>query len=133
MYKIFDRLEKYKKRKYIQLYIVFGLLLSGNTFVCNATEQYFIQLPSMNAAAALDKLAGISGYSLIYPFNDSIIIMTNPLFGTYTVPDALEKLLVNTSLNAIATKKRVIAVSSTLNNDINHAKKFDNNIIINLL
>ena len=129
MYKIFDRLEKYKKRKYIQLYIVFGLLLSGNTFVCNATEQYFIQLPSMNAAAALDKLAGISGYSLIYPFNDSIIIMTNPLFGTYTVPDALEKLLVNTSLNAIATKKRVIAVSSTLNNDINHAKKFDNNII----
>ena len=89
MFKIFNRFDKYKKKKYIQFYIVFSLLLSGNSFVCNATEHYYFQLPAMNAAAALDKLADISGYSLIYPFDDSIIVVTNPILGTYTVPDAL--------------------------------------------
>jgi iron complex outermembrane receptor protein len=129
MFKIFNRLERYKKRKYIQFYIVFGVLLSGNTFVCNATEHYYFQLPAMNAAAALDKLAVISGYSLIYPFDDSIIVVTNPIFGTYTVPDALEKLLLNTPLSAVATKKGVIAVSSTLNNYKKYAKNLDDNKI----
>jgi iron complex outermembrane receptor protein len=129
MFKFFNGFEKYKKKKYIQFYIVFSLLLSGNSFVCNATEHYYFQLPAMNAAAALDKLADISGYSLIYPFDDSIIVVTNPILGTYTVPDALEKLLLNTPLSAIATKKGVIAVSSTLNNYEKYAKNLDNNII----
>jgi iron complex outermembrane receptor protein len=129
MFKIFNRLERYKKRKYIQFYIVFGLLLSGNTFVCNANEHFYIQLPAMNAAAALDKLAEISGYSLIYPFDDSTIVVTNPILGTYTVPAALEKLLLNTPLSAIATKKGVIAVSSTLNNYEKYANNLDKNII----
>jgi len=125
-----SRLIKYKKRKYIQFYVVFGILLSGNTFVCNATEHYYIQLPAMNAAAALDKLAELSGYSLIYPFDDSTIVVTNPIFGTYTVQEALQRLILNTPLNAIATKKRVIAVSSTLNNDNKKAKNVDNEIKI---
>jgi iron complex outermembrane receptor protein len=126
MFKIFNRFERYKKRKYIQFYIVFSLLLSGNTFVCNAAENYYFQLPAMNAAAALDKLADISGYSLIFPFDDSIIVVTNPIFGTFTVPEALERLLLNTPLNAIATQKGVIAVSSTLNNYEKYAKNRDN-------
>jgi iron complex outermembrane receptor protein len=126
MFKIFNRFEKYKKRKYIQFYIVFSLLLSGNTFVCHAAENYYFQLPAMNAAAALDKLADISGYSLIFPFDDSIIVVTNPIFGTFTVPEALERLLLNTPLNAIATKKGVIAVSSTLNDYEKYAKNRDN-------
>jgi iron complex outermembrane receptor protein len=123
---MFNRLLSYKKGKYIQFYIVLGLLLSGNSFVSNATEQYYIQIPAMNAAAALDKLAVISGYSLIYPFDDSTIVVTNPIKGTYSVSDALGKLLLNTSISAIATKKRVIAVSSTLNNDY---KRLDTDIL----
>ncbi len=71
----------------------------------------------MNAAKALDKLADISGYSLIYPFDDSIVVMTNPLYGTYSLSDALKKLLLNTPLSAVATKKQVIAVSAILNNN----------------
>jgi iron complex outermembrane receptor protein len=129
MVKIFNSFEKYTKRKYIQFYIVFSLLLSGNTFVCNATENYYFQLPAMNAATSLDKLAEISGYSLIYPFDDSIIVVTNPILGTYTVPAALEKLLLNTPMSAIATKKGVIAVSSTLNDYKKYSKNLDNNII----
>ena len=70
----------------------------------------------MNAATALNKLADVSGYSLLYPFDDSIVIVTNPLFGTYSLEDALSKILLNTPLSAIATQKRVIAVSSILSN-----------------
>lgn len=80
----------------------------------------------MNAATALDKLADISGYSLIYPFDDSIVVVTNPLFGTYSLVDALAKLLLNTPLSAIATEKRVIAVSSILSNYHNNSQQLNN-------
>jgi iron complex outermembrane receptor protein len=127
---MFSRLFKYRKGKYIQFSIIlgFGLLLSGYSFVCNATEQYYFQIPAMNAATALDKLAVISGYSLIYPFDDSTIVVTNPVMGTYSLSDALEKLLLNTPLSAIATKKRVIAVSSTLSYDNNNSKGMNTDI-----
>jgi iron complex outermembrane receptor protein len=126
---MFSRLLNYKKNKYIQFYIVLGLLLSGNSFVCNATEQYYFQIPAMKAAAALDKLADISGYSLIYPFDDSTIVVTNSVMGTYSLTDALEQLLLNTPLSATATKKRVIAVSFTLSNDNNHSKRIETDIL----
>tara|TARA_R110001583_G_scaffold13909_10_gene59007 strand:+ start:3348 stop:6251 length:2904 start_codon:yes stop_codon:yes gene_type:complete len=122
---VFSRLLKHKKRQYIQFCIAFGLLFLGNTMVCQAAERYHFKLPAMNAAAALDKLADISGYSLIYPFDDSIVVMANPLFGTYSLADALAKLLLNTPLSAIATEKRVIAVSSILSNYNNNSKDLD--------
>lgn len=71
----------------------------------------------MNASAALEKLADITGYSLIYPFDESVVVITNPLDGEYSIVDALERLLLNTALNATATEKGVIAVSSYLNKD----------------
>jgi len=71
-------------------------------------------MPAMDAVTALNKLADISGYSLIYPFDDSIIVVTNPLVGTFSLSNALSKLLLNTHLKATATQKRVIAVSSVL-------------------
>jgi iron complex outermembrane receptor protein len=106
---------KYKKEKYIQRYAVF-LLLFGNVFVCQAIERYRFDLPAMNAASALDKVAEISGYSILYPFDNSIIVVTNPLHGIYSLENALSKALLNTPIEAVVTKKRVIAVSSILNN-----------------
>lgn len=88
-----------------------------------AAERYRFDLPAMNAAAALDKLAEISGYSLLYPFDESLVIVTNPLVGNYSLSDALTELLLNTPLSAIATEKRVIAVSSILNNNKNTTQK----------
>jgi iron complex outermembrane receptor protein len=126
---VFSRLLKHKKWKYIQYTLVLILLLLGNTLVCQAAERYHFKLPAMNAATALNKLADISGYSLIYPFDDSIIIETNPVFGTYSLSDALAKLLLNTPLSAIATEKRVIAVSFILNN-YNNSTHFDKKVFI---
>ena len=119
----------YKKGKYIQCYIGVGLLLSVNSFVCNATEQYYFNIPEMNAAPALDKLADTSGYSLIYPFDNTTIIVTNSVIGTYSLSDALEKLLLNTTLSATVTQKRVIAVSFTLSTDNNDAPPNDTDIV----
>ena len=122
MHYVFSHQLKQKKRKYIQFYLVFLLLLLGNTLVCEAAERYRFKLPAMNAATALNKLADVSGYSLLYPFDDSIVVVTNPLFGTYSLEDALVKLLVNTSLSAIATQKGVIAVSSILTTSNNNSE-----------
>jgi iron complex outermembrane receptor protein len=118
---VLSRLFKHKKGKFNQLYIVFYLLLLGNTWVCQAAERYRFKLPAMNAATALNKLADVSGYSLLYPFDNSIVIVTNPIFGTYSVEEALTKILLNTPLHAVATEKRVIAVSSILKNRLNEA------------
>ncbi|MFT5004069.1 MAG: iron complex outermembrane receptor protein, partial [Flavobacteriales bacterium] len=90
---------KYKKRNILQFYIIFSLLFWGNAWLCQAAERYHFNLPAMNAAAALDKLADISKYSLIYPFDDSVVVITNPLFGSYSLADALEILLLNTPLS----------------------------------
>ncbi|MCI2284818.1 STN domain-containing protein [Colwellia sp. MSW7] len=111
---MFNRLLNHNKNKYLQFTIVFNLLLFTTPLLSYAAESYRFNLPAMNAATALDKLADISGYSLLYPFDDSLAIVTNPLVGTYSLSDALAKLLLNTPLNAIATEKRVIAVSSIL-------------------
>ncbi len=97
--------------------------------MCQAAERYHFNMPAMDAAAALNKLADISGYSLIYPFDDSIIVVTNPIFGTYSLSDALEKLLINTHLSATATEKRVIAVTSVLSNYKN-PEHFKMNVLI---
>jgi len=113
---VFSRRLKQIKQNHVRIYVVFCLLLFGNTLTCQAADRYHFKLPSMDASTALNKLADISGYSLIYPFDDSIVIATNPLYGTYSVSEALKSLLVNTPLSAIATKKRVIAVSSILSN-----------------
>ncbi|WP_196797984.1 TonB-dependent receptor [Colwellia sp. PAMC 21821] len=86
----------------------------------------------MNAAEALDQLADISGYSLLYPFGDSIIVQTNPLFGTYSLPDALAKILLNTPINAIATEKRVIAVSSTLTDYDSYSEHFNTKLLLKI-
>lgn len=112
------RLLKLKKSKHIQ-FIVYFLLFINSVSMCQATELYRFKIPAMNADKSLDKLADISGYSLIYPFNDSFIVTTNPLFGIYSLSDALAKLLLNTQLSAIATEKRVIAVSFLLNDEKN--------------
>ena len=132
MYKIFSRHIKYKKHNYSASHIVFSLLLPGSAFVCQAAEHFQFQLPAMNAAATLNKLADISGYSLLYPFDDSIIVQTNPVFGTYSVSDALAKILLNTPLSAIATDKKVIVVSSILTNYDNYSEHLNTKFLLKM-
>ncbi len=125
---MFSRLFKHKVKRSHPFYIVFYLLLLGNTLVCQAAELYRFKLPAMNAVTTLNQLADISGYSLLYPFNDSIVIVTNPISGTYSVKDALKIILLNTPLSAIATTKRVIAVSYLLKKKLNEVDTVPTNL-----
>lgn len=111
---MFNLLLNHRKGKHIKFYILFAFLLFANPLLCQTTKHYRFNLPAMDAGAAFDKLAEISGYSLLYPFDDSVVIVTNPVVGNYSLSDALATLLVNTPLSAIATEKRVIVVSSIL-------------------
>ncbi len=110
------RLFRDNERKLTLFNTVFIVLLLFYTISSHAAVRYSFNIPAMNAAAALNKVADISGYSLLYPFDDSIIVMTNPLHGKYPLSEALSILLLDTHLNAITTDKRVIAVSSVLGN-----------------
>ena len=83
--------------------------------VCRANEYFNFELPAMKAADALEQIADLSTYSLIYPFDDSISVTTNPLFGRYSIAEAVEILLLDTELSALVTAKRVIVVSSKSN------------------
>lgn len=93
------------------------LLITGFIQRAQAAEQFRFNMQAMNASEALDKLAEVSGYSLLYPFDDSVNIMANPLIGTYSIEEALVILLLDTPLSATATDKRVIAVSALLNDE----------------
>ena len=92
------------------LLVLFNITLNITT-LCQAAQRYQFNLPPMEAATALELLADKSGYSLIYPFNISSTLRVNPVIGEYSLSDALEILLYNSPLNAIATEKGVIAVS----------------------
>ncbi|MDO6426778.1 TonB-dependent receptor [Thalassotalea sp. 1_MG-2023] len=98
-------------------FVVFLLLSLGVLKNVQASERYRFNIPAMQASKALDKLAEVSGYSLLYPFSDSVVIMSNPLVGSYSIKEALATLLLNTPLNAVATDKQVIAVSATLDHN----------------
>jgi len=130
MRKIYIRLLTFKKANKRRFYIMLTLLIFGNSLMCQATEYYHFKLPAMKASASLDKLATISGYSLIYPFDDSVSIVTNPLFGRYSMEEALAKILLNTPLSATATQRRVIAVSFVLNNYSNSTDEIDIKILL---
>ncbi len=107
--------------KYRQVYIwLCVLLLLGITPQSLGAQRYLFNLPAMNASTALEKLADITGYSLIYPFDQSVVVITNPLSGHYSVEEALDSLLLHTVLSATATEKRVIAVSAILKTDNNN-------------
>lgn len=105
---------KQKAKRQLRRDMSFGVLLFIFTSLSHAATDYFFNIPAMNAADALDRVADISGYSLVYPFDDSTLVLSKPLHGTYTVAEALAILLLDTHLKAVATEKGVIAVRSVL-------------------
>lgn len=72
---------------------------------------YKLVIPAMNAPEALDRVAKETGHSLFYPSDDRLDVKVNALNGSYTLPEALDALLKETSLNAAVTAKGVIVVS----------------------
>lgn len=91
-----------------------SIALSGA--VCVADEQlYDIDIPPLNAAEALNRLAEQTSAVMLFPYDLAETRQANAVSGRYTMMDALSRLLEDTGLSGGLSDKRVIQISLTDN------------------
>lgn len=90
-----------------------GLSLICLLFISTLQAKDFqkLNLDSISVSQALEKVATVYGYSLIYPANKELSITINKLQGSYLLQHAIDKILLNTDYSALITDKKVIIVS----------------------
>jgi iron complex outermembrane recepter protein len=107
-----DKTTGCRNKIYTIVTVTLLLILTGfSNAVWPADAVYRLTLPVANASVTLDELAEKTGHSLFYPSSEISSFNTNPLDGSYTLPEALDALLKGTPLNAVVTKKGVIVIS----------------------
>lgn len=103
--------------------LALGLLLILSSSVCHAVT-YFdeqlhdIDIPSLNAAQALNRLAEQTGAILLFPYDLAAARQANKVVGRYTTLQALELLLQGSGLSGGLSEKRVIQIS--LDEEVEH-------------
>jgi iron complex outermembrane recepter protein len=102
--------------------------------MCSATNQldtqlYDIDIPKLNAADAINRLAEQSGAILLFPYDITRSRQANPVHGRYTVLDALNRLLQDSGLSAGLSEKGVIkiALDDEVKNDVNEGRSMHSN------
>ena len=70
-----------------------------------------IEIPALDAAEALNRLAEQTGTILLFPYEVAKVRQANVLVGRYTMVDALDKLLQGSGLSGGFSDKRVIRIS----------------------
>ena len=92
------------------------LLLSGSGMCGAAGEvnvsQYDVDIPALNAAEALNRLAKQTGAIFLFPYDLASSRQANPVKGRYTLSDALKLLLQGSGLSGGLSDKGVITISS---------------------
>lgn len=84
------------------------------TLACNALADealFDVNVPSLSVADALETLAEQTGAITLFPYDLASSVQANAVVGSYTLPDALELLLVDTGLSGGLSEKRVITIS----------------------
>jgi iron complex outermembrane recepter protein len=99
----------------IRLLTVWISLITIST-VCVANQPadeqlYDIDIPSLNAAMALNRLAEQTGAIMLFPFDLAETHQANAVRGSYTLMDALGELLRNSGLSSSLSNKRVIQIA----------------------
>ena len=92
-----------------------GLALIFYSAAGNATNPSDIQLhdiniPRLNVAEAINRLAEQSGATLLFPYDITKSRQANSVVGRYTVIDALHRLLKGSGLTGGLTDKGVIKI-----------------------
>jgi len=90
--------------------------LSIFSAVCVANESsdgqlYDIDIPSLNAAEALNHLAEQTGAVMLFPYDLAETRQANAVLGRYTLMDALSELLKDSGLSSGLSDKRVIQIA----------------------
>lgn len=96
--------------------LVVGFLLILSSFVCFAAtppdeQQYDIDIPALNAALALNRLAEQTGAILLFPYDIAEARQANVVVGRYTLMDALDNLLQGSGLSGGLSDKRAIQIT----------------------
>lgn len=96
------------------------LFLSSN--IAKADEKvYELNIPSQNAAAALEQLAEQTGAITLFPYDLAEAERVNAVIGRYTLQGALDLMFVDTGLTGDLSDKRVISI--TKSNRINYEEE----------
>jgi len=96
--------------------VVIGLLTTSLAFGAQtnpASDEFFdLEIPSQNAADALNSLAAQTGAIMLFPYDLVRFKEAKAVYGRYTLKEALEKLLNGSGLVGSFTDKQVIQISA---------------------
>lgn len=97
-------------------WLVIGFLLILSSSVCFAAspsdeQVYDIDIPALNAALALNRLAEQTGAILLFPYDIAEARQANVVVGRYTLMDALDNLLQGSGLSGGLSDKHAIQIT----------------------
>ena len=76
-------------------------------------HEFFISIPPLNAAEALNRLAKQTGAQLLYSYEQALTRKARPVVGQYAVMDALAQLLKGSGLEGSLSNKGAITISDS--------------------
>ncbi|MDB4308335.1 TonB-dependent receptor [Porticoccaceae bacterium] len=76
-------------------------------------HEFFISIPPLNAAEALNRLAKQTGAQLLYSYEQALTRKAHPVVGQYAVMDALTQLLKGSGLEGSLSNKGAITISDS--------------------
>ena len=74
-------------------------------------QVYDIDIPALNAAEALNRLAEQTGAIMLFPYDLAEARQANMVFGRYTLEEALSEMLKGSGLSSGLSDKRVIQIA----------------------
>lgn len=102
------------------LSIVFSLFSTANTAAdqpddggSQLEQKFFISIPPLNAAEALNRLAKQTGAQLLFPYELALTRNAHSVVGHYAVMEALNQLLQGSGLESSLSNKGAITISDS--------------------
>jgi iron complex outermembrane receptor protein len=100
-----------------------GLALIFASSVVLAQEPFYdIDIPSLNAAEALNKLAEQTGAVMLFPYDLAVARQAKAVVGRFTLTEALEALLDGSGLSSGRSDRRVVQISLEESMDVEQSE-----------
>jgi len=79
----------------------------------NLAKEFFISIPPLNAAEALNRFAKQTGIQMLYSYEQALTRKARPVVGQYSAMDALALLLQDSGLDVSLSDKGAITISDS--------------------
>lgn len=90
--------------------MVFSVKAKSQALSGTDTEQYFVEIPKLNAAQSLTLLAEQTGALFLFPYDIAEAHLASPVKGKYTISEALNVVLENSGLASGLSTDGVIEI-----------------------